>query len=273
MKLCFATLGCPDWTVDLIACRAKAMGFDGVELRGAAGNHIGPDEPAESRARIRRVFQEQDLSIACIMGYTNFATADAAQRAASLETARRLIDVAADVGCSTVRVFGGQMGDTQRAEALKRVIEGLRAASQKAVERGVRLAMETHDDWCRGENLLAVIEGVRSPALGVCWDIGNAYFVEPLDRTYAAIGRHVYHVHFKDAARETDGRVRSRLPGQGEVDMECGLNLLHQGGYTGWLSFEWEKKWEPRLAEPDVAFPHFLEHARRLMSKLGVPRG
>ena len=34
MKLSFATLGCPKWTLEQIAANAKAMGFDGVELRG-----------------------------------------------------------------------------------------------------------------------------------------------------------------------------------------------------------------------------------------------
>ena len=36
---------------------------------------------------------------------------------------------------------------------------------------------------------------------------------------------------------------------------------------------EWEKKWEPSLAEPEVAFPAYLKHAKELMAEAGVRRG
>jgi hypothetical protein len=52
-----------------------------------------------------------------------------------------------------------------------------------------------------------------------------------------------------------------------------GLKLLKQGGYDGWLSFEWEKKREPDLQEPEVAFPHYVKYAKELMSKAGVKQG
>jgi sugar phosphate isomerase/epimerase len=107
----------------------------------------------------------------------------------------------------------------------------------------------------------------------VCWDIGNASWVEPLATTHQAVKAHIYHVHFKDAARQADGKVKSTLPGTGQVDMKQGLSLLKQGGYNGWLSFEWEKKWEPDLQEPEVAFPAYVKHATKLMAEVGVPRG
>ena len=65
----------------------------------------------------------------------------------------------------------------------------------------------------------------------------------------------------------------SKLPGTGEVDLQRALRILHEGGYRGYLSFEWEKKWEPDLAEPEIAFPHYAKFVAKLMAEEGVPRG
>jgi len=39
MKICFSTLGCPDFTWTEIYSMAKDFGFDGIEVRGL-GNEI-----------------------------------------------------------------------------------------------------------------------------------------------------------------------------------------------------------------------------------------
>jgi sugar phosphate isomerase/epimerase len=100
----------------------------------------------------------------------------------------------------------------------------------------------------------------------------RAMGVEPLETTFGAIRGHIAHVHFKDAARE-NGKVHSKLPGTGQVDLHQALALLHGSGYKGYLSFEWEKKWEPGLADPEVAFPHYVGLVNGLMQQLGVPKG
>jgi sugar phosphate isomerase/epimerase len=273
MKLAFATLGCPAWGLEQIASNARDMGFDGVELRGMAGEHIGPEESAEARAGIRRLFEDAGIEIACIMGYSRFTGEEADQQAENIKIARQFVEVARDVGCPVLRVFGGQLPETGRDRIFGRVVEGLKAVTDQAEQAGVTVAIETHDDWCRGETLAAVLEAVNSPALGICWDVANSFTVEPPSTTYSAIAGQIAHVHFKDIAKTADGGHTSVLPGNGIVPLEEVLGILHNGGYTGTLSFEWEKKWQPDLAEPDVAFPHYITFTTGLMHKLGVPRG
>jgi hypothetical protein len=38
-------------------------------------------------------------------------------------------------------------------------------------------------------------------------------------------------------------------------------------GYDRYLSFEWEKKWEPDLEEPEVAFPTYVKLTRKLLKE------
>jgi len=37
------------------------------------------------------------------------------------------------------------------------------------------------------------------------------------------------------------------------------LNALKKRAYARFLSFEWEKKWHPQLADAEVALPHFVQ--------------
>lgn len=46
------------------------------------------------------------------------------------------------------------------------------------------------------------------------------------------------------------------------------MTLLAGGGYDGWLSFEWEKRWHSELEEPEVAFPAFVRTLRELEGQL-----
>jgi sugar phosphate isomerase/epimerase len=270
MKLSFATLGCPAWSLEKIAAEAARLGFEGVELRGQPGEHIGPDETPESRAAIRSLFQKQGVEVAAIMGYSNFAGGDDAVRRQAVAGATAMVKLAAGVGCPVLRVFGGQIGEgASREEGIARVVAGLKAVGAVAQGCGVKLALETHDDWCVGAFLAEVLARVDSPAVGACWDVGNSFFYEPAEKTFAAIGARIYHVHFKDAAKAEKG-VHSMLPGTGQVDMRKALRLLRDGSYRGYLSFEWEKKWEPDLAEPEIAFPHYVKFVRAMMKEEGV---
>jgi sugar phosphate isomerase/epimerase len=272
MKLSFATLGCPTWTMEQIAANASAMGFEGVELRGMAQEHIGSEEPVAVREHIRTLFNKWNVEIACISGYTSFTVTDSKLRAEGRAHLENLIEVAHDVGCPLIRVFGGQWVGSNRDENIRSVIESLKPLMETAEKNGVRLAFENHDAWCLGADIAEILDGIKSPALGICWDVVNSFFTESQETTFAAIRDRIVHVHFKDAARTAD-RIHSILPGTGEVDLQRALSLLHLSGYHGYLSFEWEKKWEPDLENPEIAFPQYEKFVARLMKKVGVPRG
>jgi sugar phosphate isomerase/epimerase len=273
MKLSFATLGCPKWTLEQIAANAKTMGFDGVELRGAPGEHIGPEETPAERARIRKLFESNGIQIAAIMGYSSFTMDDPAKLKESIRQAQCFLDTAKDIGCPTLRLFGGVFSKQLDEKGnLARVAEGVKRVAGHAEKTGINIALETHDDWTNGARLKALIDLIGSPRVGACWDVANGYFTEKPEVTCAAIGKCLKHIHFKDAAM-VDGRVRSKLPGTGQVDMKKLLTLIVGTGYDRFLSFEWEKKWEPELEEPEVAFPTYVKLVRKLEKEVAKGKG
>ena len=268
MKLSFATLGCPKWTLEQIAANAKAMGFDGVELRGAPGEHIGPEETPAERARIRKLFESHGIRIAAIMGYSSFTIDDPVKLKESIRLAQCFLETARDIGCPTLRLFGGVFSKQLDEQAnMARAAEGVRRVAGHAERTGVSIALETHDNWTKGERLKALLDSAASPRVGACWDVANGYFGEPPEATCAAIGDRLVHVHFKDAAM-VDGKIQSKLPGTGQLDLKKVLSLIIGTGYDRYLSFEWEKKWEPNLEEPEIAFPCYIKLTRKLLKEL-----
>ncbi len=267
MKIAYATLGCPNWTLEQIAEQAHTLGYDGVELRGVAGEHIGPDEPAAERRRIRGLFERHGVAIACIMGYNNFTTADEKEYQGSISSIGKFINLARDIGCPTVRIFGGLLEESAPEAGIQRVIKALRILTVQAEAAGICLAFETHDDWCEGRNLAILLKEITSPAFGICWDVANSFAREPLETTAAAIRGRVKHTHIKDTISR-EGKTTGCLPGQGSVDLRRAVQLLHADNYRGYLSFEWEKKWEPHLEEPETAFPHYVRFMKEIFREL-----
>jgi sugar phosphate isomerase/epimerase len=50
--------------------------------------------------------------------------------------------------------------------------------------------------------------------------------------------------------------------GEGDIPVEEGLRSLDTIGYDGCISVEWEKKWHPEIAEPEIAFPQYMRVLR-----------
>jgi sugar phosphate isomerase/epimerase len=53
------------------------------------------------------------------------------------------------------------------------------------------------------------------------------------------------------------------LTGTGKLPLREIVANLNAIGYGRFVSFEWEKKWRPELAEPEVAIPQFAQWFRQ----------
>jgi len=262
MKLSFTTLGCPDWDLATIAKRAKEFGYEGVELRtNTDGNHLSPDLPLAEVHRILAPFTEEGIAIMSLMGYASFAHLDKAEVAKNQETTRRLIALAEAMHVPFIRVFGGQFAKgADREKVLRNAADGLRPLAREAAERGVTLGFETHDDWCSGELVARLFDMVgERRGLGVVYDIYNAVIagLEPWKVTYERIRPFIAYCHLKDGWTDAVKKVHYCAIGAGEMPLNAILSRFKQDHYTGYFSFEWEKKWHPEIEAPERAFPQY----------------
>jgi sugar phosphate isomerase/epimerase len=250
-KLAFTTLACPDWTLEQCVAAARDYGYDGIELRLIDGAVLGPGADV---ARIRKACGR--LPIVCVDTSVSLAQPDPAARDKQIADAIAMIDMAAELGAPSIRVFGSPPQGVDRVAALVAARETLQAIAPHAVQRGVTVLLETHDAFCDSRSVLTVVRGVEG--VGVLWDLLHPYRTgEGAETSMAAYADRLHHVHIKDGRKPADGGSNWPLTllGDGDVPIRAMIGLLRASGYTGWLSVEWEKKWHPHLDAPEIALP------------------
>ncbi|MCL2363743.1 MAG: sugar phosphate isomerase/epimerase [Defluviitaleaceae bacterium] len=257
MKLCFSTLGCPDWDITQVAQNAAAYGFDGVELRIRDDRHVDPALTKNERAHIKDMFAARGVDIPIISGYTTFYGSDPTRLKENEDKLIINAELAADLGVKYVRTFIGELGAFTEVGA-----QYLHAAGNRAAALGVTVLVEIHDVINSGKKAAELIDMVNSPGVAILWDIHHSLRdgESPQD-TWRHVGAHIRHVHIKDA----DAAHNLCLMGEGVLPVPAIIKLLAEKNFDGFLSFEWEKMWVPSLPNPEIALPHYLAYMRELV--------
>jgi sugar phosphate isomerase/epimerase len=267
-RLAFSTLACPGWSLERVVEAAGQYGYDGVELRLIDGETIAPDIDAAERRRVRSLLHGAGLPVVAVDSSIRLAGADPDRAVADL---RAFLDLAAEWESPLVRVFGGELPAGQAPDAaLDAMARPLAAVAPDAERRGIAIGIETHDAFSSARPVAALLSRVESPAVGALWDVLHTCRMgETPDEVADLLGERLLHVHVKDGRGET-GAVSWELTllGEGDVPMAGILGALRAHGYRGWLTVEWEKKWHPEIAEPDVALPQHAEAMARLLVSL-----
>lgn len=274
MKLAFTTLGCPGWNVETIARNARKMGFLGMEVRGYMGNMNVPELPefTSGAAGTRRKLEKAGLELYCFASSARIFRPTPEERAASLTELKNYLPLCKNFGAKHIRILGGDIGDTPRDQAIERATDLLGQMVRIAAPAGITLLLETHDSWTSSAHVRTVLERVNSPNATALWDIQHPFRAngEKPEDTWRNIGPRVQATHWKDFITDPAHKhgFRLCLMGEGEIPLREMLSTLVRGGYDGYLTFEWEKKWYPELAEPEIAFPQYTEFMRQLVAGL-----
>ena len=261
--LAFSTLGCPDWPFQKIVDFAAANDYKGIEVRGILRQLDLPKcnefSTAENRAATVKLMEEKGLRFVDLGSSATLHFKDAATRQKNLDDGRRFIDLAQQINCPYIRVYGNNFPKEQdRNETMDLVITGLTELGNHAKASGVKVLMETHGDFVKIADLEKIMQATAHPNVGLIWDISNMWTVtkEPPADAYKKLKKYIHHVHIKDAVM-VDGKLQYKFLGQGEVPIFEAMEILVRDEYKGYYSYEWEKLWHPELAEPEVALADY----------------
>lgn len=264
MRLSFSTLACPDWTLEQAADAGIRYGYEGIELRLLDGELVPSSLNRSQRARIRRVCADTGLALCCLG--TSFKLADPQE---SLDDAYRYVELAADLDVGIMRLFGGAPYGENWDTTVRRSVERLIALADRGRAFGVRVALETHDTFATGSSVTQVMSAVPNAYAGVLWDVLNPYHAgETAEQTWRHVRDRLMHIHVKDGGAGPDP-TECRLLGKGVVPVQSMLQLVVTHGYDGWFSVEWEKKWQPQIADPEIALPQYANLLRAYLLTVG----
>ncbi len=241
MRYSFMSFSTP--TLDLHATleAAATLGYQGIEPRAQAGHAHGIERTLSAAGRIgvRRLCEGAGVEIACLAVSCRFA--NPAEAPAHVDDAAAFIHLAADIGCNRLRVFGGALpGGMARAEAVAQVAGCLAELAPAAQREGVTLCLETHDDWCNPDDVVAVMQAVGQPSVAVNWDIMHTQRQgrHTMAEAYAKLRPWVRHLHVHDGV-DSLAELKVLPTGTGDFDHREAMRLLLADGYDGYLSGEW----------------------------------
>jgi D-psicose/D-tagatose/L-ribulose 3-epimerase len=226
-----------DETIAALAPRAKAMGFDLLEL--------GLENPGDwDPARMAEVFAANGLgaTVCAAMGPGRDLT-DPDTFSSTRNYIRACIDAVAALGGDVVAgpIYTPvgktwQMDAAERAATLDRLVEGLTPLVDYAGERGVTLGIEPLNRFetsllNTAEQTMEVIDRLDSPAVGVLLDTFHMN-IEEKDQTAAIrlVGDKLVHFHACGSDRGA--------PGADHIAWDTIAAALHDTGYTGPLVIE-----------------------------------
>ncbi len=262
MKICFSTLGCPDFDWSDVYSMAKDLNFDGIELRSLGM----PVDPFRSKpftgAQLAKTIDklaQLHLEIPCISSNCCIAnTCDAQQNSEELLACMKLAQA---LGAPYIRV----LGDLNPAPTCEidddAVANALIALCPEAEKYNVTLLVETNGVYSDTARLRALLEKVHNRRVAALWDIHHPYRYgnESPETTVANLGEYIKFVHAKDSATE-NGKTIYRLTGEGDMPLDAMMEALNNIHYTGYVSLEWVKRWMPALSDAAIVFPRFAEY-------------
>jgi sugar phosphate isomerase/epimerase len=278
LPLAVSTLGCPKWDWNTIVRNTSQWGFAALELRGIQDQMDLPKCPEFTGGRLQgslRDLSAAGLGISDLGASAQMHEPDPAKRAKHLDEARRFITLAHELHAPYVRVFPNQFvpGEDKRV-TFARIADGLHELGEYARPAGVTVIVESHGEFRRAADLIAILDGARSPNVAFLWDAHHTC-VEgeaPAD-TFRRLGKYTRHTHLKDSlpipGKPKDDR-QYVLTGAGDIPVRETVGVLAANGYRGYYCFEWEKRWHPEIEEPEVSFPHYAKTMRRYLADAGV---
>jgi L-ribulose-5-phosphate 3-epimerase len=150
---------------------------------------------------------------------------------------------AKDFGTDKVRIFAFLRVDDPHS-VFDRVAKELERTAALAHREGIRLILENEFSCnvATGAEGADMLNAVKSPALGLNWDPGNAYAAgeTPFPNGYDPIDeKRMWHMHLKDAAPNPNGGESVWKPiGGGKIDFVGQFRALIKNDYEGTMSLE-----------------------------------
>lgn len=235
----------PAWTLEEALRLTAELGFQGLELAACRPHGWPADLGQERRRALRRLAADWGLAFSAICPTAvnhNLASPVPEERQDTVAYIVQCMDLALDLGTSTVIVNGGWTVQPYRREEARRwAIQGLASLAARAEARGAVLALENinsarADVVVTTRDVADVVSEVGSPSLRPMLDLYHLYLEgeEPVE-AIEHLGRCPAYVHFSDAKQAGRARV---APGLGELPWTRILSALRSAGYDGWLAYE-----------------------------------
>lgn len=251
--------------------KARELGFDGLAIESKRPIASPLDLAKKDRERIRKVAADEGITLCCLESMSNFAGRYMEDRENNLAMMRLTIDMAADLGIPSVKIFAAWPGIINDEEPIamyaayekgkyykrlnaielriwNRAVEGIREAADYAARAGITLALQNHAPVLAPgyEDALAMTEEVNRENVKLCLDVplfGERQQDDYVSEAVRRCGKYNIHTHYGawNFRQTKDGRVlQEPSPSFGEIiNYKTFFAEMEQIGFEGYATSEY----------------------------------
>ena len=249
--------------------KAVRLGFEAVMLMAKRPHLSLLDIGPATRREVKRFADGHGLKVAVVAGYNDFGAGsevpDVPLREMQVYYIGELARLAADLGCSVVRVFTAFERDgVPYQSAWENTVSCLREAARRAADFGVTLGVQNHHDLAVHHASLAdLLAEIDEPNCKACFDAwahapaaqADSEFRQDgpnLAAAVKALAPHLVHTTVADYVHRpryqyqpalvnyvrTVDTLRAVPMGEGFLDYRSFFQALTEIGYTGYVAYE-----------------------------------
>lgn len=218
------------------------LGCAGTEL---TGYFLPKDLTGDVLPRLRRHAFLRGITISGTAISNDFIGGTKDERAAQVGYVKQWIDHAVRLGAPHIRVFAGKPPkDMDETIARSLAVEALVECAGYAGLHGVMLGLENHGGpTATPDGLLAIVQAVDSPWLGINLDSGNFHTDDPY-ADFARCAPYAVNVQVKAVMKPT-GAATSQPTDYARI-----ATLLRAANYQGFVALEFEEDEDPWVGIP-----------------------
>ncbi|MBR6240138.1 MAG: AMP-binding protein, partial [Lentisphaeria bacterium] len=253
MNLSFSTNRWESYGFDDFIRIAREYKFNGIEIHDIDAVKLRNEFQPERLSGVQHKLRNHNLCISCLDVVADIASAPEKafpELMRCLETARRL-----HVPYIRLKTAGTAPADDEAAR--KFIGDALPFAEQARVV----LLVETVGCYADTAKLGDMLAGFVTDNVAALWDLHYPYRVcgETPETTVKNLGAYIRHIHLKDS----ESAEVHAIVGEGSLPLDRVMNALHSVNYDGFISIEWDPKWEAEISSPDVIFAQFVSYMSR----------
>lgn len=224
-----------DWDIPTLISNCIKTGFQGVELRTTHRHGVEVSLSQEARAEVRKQFSDSPVELYSLGSAFDFHTSDQSRLRTDIESTKRYLQLARDVGASGIKVRpNGLPKDASEERTLDQIGRSLKELGVTASSLGQQVRLEVHGTGTSSlKRIRRIMDVADHPSVGVCWnsnqtDLEGAGF----DANFDLVQDRIVEVHLRDLFLA-------------EYPFRKLFTRLKESGYTGYTLAEIPESSDP----------------------------
>ena len=241
-RLCVHTMTTRPWSLEEAEREYAAAGVRGISVWREA---LEGRDPKTAGERLR----QQGLTVVSLCRGGFFPATTLEGRAQALDTNRRCIDQAAELGAPLLVLVCGAVAGQPLVESRKQIAEAIAALLPHAASAQVKLAIEPlHPMYADSRSAVSTLDQAHricqelaSPWLGVAVDVYHVWWDDRLKQGIEACGRarQLFAFHVCDWRTPTVDLLNDRgLMGEGCIPLRQIRGWMESAGFDGFIEAE-----------------------------------